>query len=358
MLEIMRGCTRGCRFCQAGFVTRPVRERPASQVIAAVDDLIAGTGHGEVALLSLSSSDYTDVLRLAQCIARKHGAAGIGISLPSLRIETTSADLLETVSAGRRGGVTFAPEAGTERVRAAINKTMPREKILTATEEVFRRGWRSVKLYFMIGLAQETMNDVSAIADLAWDVLRLGRKHHGRRARVHLGVSTFIPKPHTPFQWAALDRVEQITAKQALLMEKTGGKGLELKWNQPEETVVEALLSRGDRRLGAAVYRAWELGARFDGWHEHFEFGLWQQALRETGLDWGFYLYRPRPLDETLPWDHIDIGVRKDYLVQEHQRSLRGEPQTDCRHGCVACGILTSFNEERSSIPAGAWACP
>ncbi len=358
VVEIMRGCTRGCRFCHAGFVTRPVRERPVAEVLEAIDELIGNTGYREVALLSLSSSDYTQVVDLVNGIAGRHADMQLGVSLPSLRIESSSADLMEAVSAGRRGGFTFAPEAATDRMRSIINKMMPEEQIMQVAEEVFSRGWRTIKLYFMIGHPQETLDDVRSIADLAWAVLRLGRTHHGRRARVNLGVSTFIPKPHTPFQWATLDLPDQIDAKLAILKETTGGRGLELKWNDPQETLLEGLLSRGDRRLGAVIHTAWELGARFDAWQESFDLGLWEEALAHHGLDIEFYTQRPRPLSELLPWDHIDTGVRRSYLEQEYSASLRGETMADCRHGCVACGVLSAFEDQRQSVATGAWGCP
>ncbi len=357
-VEIMRGCTRGCRFCHAGMVTRPVRERSVEEVVAAVEEAVAQTGFEEIALLSLSSSDYTNVVDLVKAVAGRFAGQNLSISLPSLRIETSSAELMEALEGNKRGGFTFAPEAATERMRTIINKYVPHRQVLETAYQVYRRGWRTIKLYFMIGHPSETLEDVQAIADLAKAVLAEGRKVHGKKANVNVGVSTFIPKPHTPFQWVPMDTLEQIEAKQSVLKRELRGPGLRLRWNDPEETLLEGLLSRGDRRLGPVVRRAWELGSRFDAWQEHHRHEAWAQALEEQGLDFHFYTHRGRAIDEVFPWDHIDAAVTRRFLAQDYLMSRRGETRIDCRNRCFACGILPKFASLREQTPAGAWKCP
>ncbi len=357
-IEIMRGCTRGCRFCHAGMVTRPVRERTVEEIVATAEEIVRNTGFDEVGLLSLSSSDYTHVMDLVRAIGQRFEGRNVGVSLPSLRIESVSIDLMDALQDNRRSGFTFAPEAATERMRDIINKSVPDEQLLTTAREVYKRGWVTIKLYFMIGHPSETLEDVQAIADLAQAVLAEGRKIHGRKATVNVGVSTFVPKPHTPFQWVPVDTLDQIQAKQALLQQNLRGQGLRLHWNNPDETLLEAFLSRGDRRLGQVIRRAWELGTKFDAWQEYHNHSAWERAFEEAGLDIAFYTHRVRSVDETLPWDHIDAAVKKKFLIEDYLMSQRGETRQDCRNQCFACGILPKFSETRMETPADAWKCP
>jgi radical SAM family uncharacterized protein len=362
-IEIQRGCGRGCRFCQAGMVYRPVRERPMEEILEVVDQIVANSGFEEIALLSLSSSDYTEIEALIGTLVARYGRDSrpghLSISLPSLRIESVSVDLMEQLQAtGRRSSFTFAPEAATERLRGVVNKPIGDEELLAVAEEVYSRGWKTIKLYFMIGHPTQTLDDVAAIVDLVMAVRAVGRRVLGRKAQVNVGVSTLVPKPHTPFQWVPLADEADIRAQQDYLKENLRGPGLKLNWNNYQETLLEAVLSRGDRRLGAAIHRAWQLGARFDGWSDQFKVEAWRQAFRETGLELGFYARRPRALDEVLPWDHIDAGVTKRYLVGDYRASLQGKTRLDCREQCYACGIVTAFREERMSVGGQAWACP
>ena len=357
-VEVMRGCTRGCRFCQAGMITRPVRERSVDEIVQAAEEAVNATGAEELALLSLSSSDYTDILELVTKIGEKFGTKHLTVSLPSLRIDTVSVELMEKLKNRRSGGFTLAPEAATERMRRIINKFITDEQLLETAREIYARGWTNIKLYFMIGHPSETIEDVQAIVDLCRRVLAEGRKLLGNKARVHAGVSTFIPKPHTPFQWVAVDTVEQINAKQDLLKRELRGSAFKLSWTVPEDTLLEGWLSRGDRRMAEVIYAAWKNGTKFDAWQDQRNFAAWTDAFAAQKLDPAFYTHRPRRADEIFPWEHISDAVRKKYLYTDYLRSLEGEIREDCRENCDACGILPTFATIRRDHPGIYWKCP
>jgi radical SAM family uncharacterized protein len=358
-IEIQRGCTRGCRFCQAGMVYRPSRERPVAEILAAVDELIRETGYEEISLLSLSSSDYTRIGELVGEVVTRHGDQGLSVGLPSLRIESVSVELMGKLEQGRRrSGFTFAPEAATDRLRDVINKPIASQALLDVASEVFSRGWPTVKLYFMIGHPTQTLEDVEAIADLAHQVRRVGFQALGKRSVVRVAVSTLVPKPHTPFQWLPMAGESTIRQQIALLERRLRGPGLEFSWNNPRETLLEATLSRGDRRLSDVIQRAWELGAGFDGWGDQYNDAAWTQAFGASGLDPDWYARRERTLEETLPWDHINAGVSKTFLAREYRKALMGQVTEDCRAACCACGILPLFSDERRAVAGETWGCP
>jgi radical SAM family uncharacterized protein len=357
-IEIMRGCTRGCRFCQAGMITRPVRERSVEEIVAAAEEAIRLTGFEELALLSLSSSDYTPILELVTAIGEKFSGRHLSVALPSLRIESVSVDLMEKLKDRRSSGFTLAPEAASERMRRIINKFIPDEQILATAREIYSRGWTTIKLYFMIGHPSETLEDVQAVADLCKRVLAEGRKALGGKAKLNAGVSTFVPKPHTHFQWVSVDTPEQITAKQDLLKRELRDRNIKLTWTEPNDTLLEAWLSRGDRRMAEVIYTTWKNGAKFDAWQEQFRYEAWTSAFAAQNLDPAFYTHRPRRVDEVFPWDHISDAVRKKFLFDDFRQSLEGEIRVDCRQQCFACGILPTFAQVRRENTGNYWKCP
>jgi radical SAM family uncharacterized protein len=341
-IEIQRGCSRGCRFCQASSIYRPVRERPQEEVIRATRIILENCGYDEVSLVSLSTSDYPEIDKLVASLVKLY--PDITFSLPSLRIASSSIKLMESLSATRKSGLTFAPEAGSERLRHIINKCIPEEALMETAANAFERGWTTIKLYFMIGLPQETLEDVQYIPKLVEKVHNIGRDLMGSRARVGVSLSTFVPKPHTPFQWNAQDVEEQIHLKRDIVKNGLMKKGLKISWQDSKASLLEAVISRGDRRIGKVIQRAWQLGCTFDAWSEHFKFEKWKQAFDECGIDPSFYAHRKRSLDEILPWSHVDIGVTSSFLKREFQRALKGEETPDCRYeGCNCCGFEKTF---------------
>lgn len=358
-VEIMRGCTRGCRFCHAGIVNRPVRQRNPKDILEAIDLGVKATGYEELSLLSLSSSDHTQILDITKAVYEQNKTRRLSVSLPSLRIESFSVDLMDELKELRPGGgFTIAPEAATDRMRAVINKPLDDEILFETVETIFNHGWLNLKMYYMIGLPGEHVEDVEAILNTARKVQQIGKRRHGNRIRVHVSIGTFIPKPHTPFQWANSEDTENVQNKLDFLREGMRQSKIKLSYNRPDSTLLEAWLSRGDRRLGQVIERAWQNGARFDAWDEGFKKEYWYQAFEESGIDPGFYINRQRESDEIFPWDHISTGVSKEFLLEEYEMSQRGETRTDCRKGCHVCGILDCFSDIRPNDQEVYWGCP
>ncbi len=337
-IEIMRGCTQGCRFCQAGMTYRPLRERPKEEVLAAVDAIARATGDGEISLVSLSSADHAQIREIIEDILARHRRPPLSVTLPSLRTDTFSVELAGLFQGVRRSGLTFAPEAGSQRLRDAINKKVSEADLLAACEAAYGHHWQRVKLYFMIGLPTETDEDVEAIVDLVHAVRDIGFKHHGKKAKVSVTVSTLVPKPHTPFQWEPLIDDDTLERRQTILKRGLRGWGIRFSYHAPRVSLLEAVIARGDRRLGAVIERAWRAGARFDAWDEQLQWEAWMDAFAAEGIDPAHEARRVRTTDETLPWDHISCGVSKGYLASECARVSEGQTTRDCREGCTSCG--------------------
>jgi radical SAM family uncharacterized protein len=344
-VEIFRGCTRGCRFCQAGMITRPVRERPNDQVRTMVRDGLRRTGYDEVALTSLSSADFSGIDGVvADLVTSQDGTGCVSLALPSLRVDAFTVGLAAQIQTVRRTGLTFAPEAGTWRLRNVINKLITEEDLYAAVEGAYSQGWRRVKLYFLTGLPTEMDDDTRGIAELARSVVEIGRKHT-KGASATVSVGGFVPKAHTPFQWFGQNGIDELHRKVRLLRDSLGKKsGVQLKWHDPEATYVEGLLSRGDRRLGRVIERVWRAGGTFQEWSERFDLDRWTDALGAEGLDPEWFVTRHRTEDEVLPWDHIAAGLHKDFLWLDWQAALAEHGLPDCRWTpCYDCGVCTDY---------------
>ena len=344
MLELFRGCTRGCRFCQAGMIYRPVRERSMERLLELADKLIDSTGYEEISLSSLSSGDYSCLPELATELMRRFEKRRVSVTLPSLRVDTFVKDTLAQTQRVKKTTLTFAPEAGSQRLRDVINKGVTEEDLLRSVRDAFESGWSGIKLYTMLGLPTENTADLDGLVQLTRDVISqyfaVPKEQRARGLRVAVSTSTFVPKPHTPFQWEPQDSLDEIERKQRYLVSQFRGmKSVDYKYHESEISFMEACFARGDRRLCAVLENAHKLGCRFDGWHEQFRYDLWLEAFAQAGLDPHFYANRRRAEDEVLPWDHIDAGVTKEFLLCEKHRAERGETTPDCRGGCQGCGL-------------------
>lgn len=343
MLEVMRGCLRGCRFCQAGYIYRPLRERKPDTLLSLADNLLSCSGYDEISLSSLSTSDFGGLRELTDGLLKITEEKKIGLSLPSLRIDNFSLELMQKVQKVRKTGITFAPEAGTQRLRDVINKNINEEDIIKSTNLLFRGGWTNVKLYFMIGLPTETMDDVRGIADLAQKVLdvyfAIPKEERAKNINITVSTSSFVPKPFTAFQWARQDSRDMLIEKQNELKSAIKSKRIRYNWHDNKTSYLEGVFARGDRRLGEVIIKAVENGCKFDGWGEHFKFDTWMQTFDELGIDPDFYTARERSYEEILPWEHIDIGVTKKFFIQENEKAKRGETTPNCRQQCSLCGV-------------------
>ncbi len=357
-VEVFRGCTRGCRFCQAGMITRPVRERPAEQVRTMISDGLARTGYDEVALTSLSTADFSGIQQVIGDTITDAGCDQVSVALPSLRVDAFTVGIAAEIQRARRTGLTFAPEAGSWRMRQVINKLIREEDLYGAVESAYSQGWRRMKLYFLTGLPTETDEDTLGIAELARNCAALGRRHHSSPS-VTVSVGGFVPKPFTPFQWFGQNTVVELSRKIGLLRDDLRrSKGVQLKWHDPKATLAEGITSRGDRRLGPVIEYVWRKGGTFQEWSEHFNYDLWLEAMAANGCDVDWYVHRHRTENEVLPWDHLSAGLHKDFLWQDWRDSLDELGLEDCRWTpCYDCGACTGYGIEHvvasASPPAG-----
>ncbi|WP_461207245.1 TIGR03960 family B12-binding radical SAM protein [Clostridium sp. DL1XJH146] len=342
-LETFRGCTRGCRFCQAGMIYRPVREKKKETLIKQAEALLKKTGHEEISLISLSICDYSEIDKLVMRLIEKYQDQKVGVSLPSIRIDSFSVELINEIQKVRKSGLTFAPEAGSQRMRDIINKGVTEEDLMRSVTSAFELGWSTIKLYFMIGLPYEKVEDIEGIAELGEKVIneyyKMPREKRKKSPKVNLSTAIFVPKPFTPFQWVGQEDMKTVKEKINIIRKKIKSKTISYKWHESPVSYLEAVFARGDRRLCDVIIKAFENGAKFDGWGEHFKLEYWMDAFKELDVDPDFYATRNREYSEILPWDFIDIGVTKEFLIDENERAKKVELTPDCRRNCNNCGI-------------------
>jgi radical SAM family uncharacterized protein len=343
MIEIFRGCTKGCRFCQAGMLYRPIRERSKEDILEKIETILKNTGFEEFALSSLSTLDHSEIKSVVHEFIEKYEDRRIGLSLPSLRLDSFAVDLLKEIQKVRKTGLTFAPEAGTQRLRDVINKGVTEENLFSTLEEVFSNGWNRVKLYFMLGLPTETYEDIKGIADLGEAAVEtyynVDSKKRKGRPQITISTANFVPKPFTPFQWFGQNTVEEFNEKHEFLKSEIKNNKINYNYHGSWESSIEGIIARGDRKLNELLIKAYELGCKFDGWREHFDYDLWLQAFEALNIDSDFYNTRTRDYEEILPWDHLDCGVSKEYLIKENEQAKQGNYTVDCRDHCTNCGV-------------------
>ena len=350
-IEIQRGCTQGCRFCQAGMIYRPTRERSVDEVVEAAGALLDATGYDELSLMSLSTTDHREIVPMVHALMDRYGDRGLKISIPSTRVDSFSVEVADAVARGKKHTLTLAPEAGSQRLRNTINKLVSESDILGAAENAFGGGWTSIKMYFMVGQPTETDQDIEEIVRIAREVKAIGRRHIGGRARVRVSTSNFIPKAHTPYQWIGQADAETLRRRHRILRDGCRKAGVQFTWEEPEKSLLEAVLSRGDRRVADVIETAWRNGAKFDSWSEHHDWAIWQAAFDEHAVDPSFYAHRMRDLWETLPWSHIHGGTEPSYLRGEWMKTLNEEITLDCkRDPCNVCGMQTLDGDCRHKI--------
>lgn len=348
MLEVLRGCARGCRFCQAGIIYRPIREKKLGTLKEQANLSLGCTGYEEIALTSLSTADHSEIATLTKDLITEHGDKKIGLSLPSLRVDAFSVNIAKEVQKVRKTGLTFAPEAGTQRLRDVINKNVTEEDIMSAVTAAFEAGWFQIKLYFMIGLPTETMEDVRGIAEVTKKIASLGEqilraKRISKRIKISVSVGSFVPKSHTPFQWYGQNTIQELEEKQQYLRGALKDRRIDYKWHDADTSFVEAVIAKGDRKVGRAIMRAWQNGCVFDGWSEFFRLSKWENVFSEMKLDASAYAHEDMPYESTLPWDHISAGVSKKWLWEEYQKALQVALTPNCRTQCTSCGVCPHF---------------